>query len=683
MDKAFARHEKDVEQCETPSKNTVFDDPTENPVPVRKPTPTPRRKISDFLQDANGEVGDETFSEEKRGSKRSSRWTDGNAESRYTSEDKKNRPDIDADAGVEIPVRTFKNIHNLPERETRSSTRRAPTNNDPFDDEYSGKEAAYLKNDTGRDKWKKPLIYPRNGKKKAEVNLDDRERLRPDEFLNDNLIAFYMRFIQDHLERTNKKAAERIYFFNSYFFATLTKTARGERGVNYSGVEKWTRAVDLFSYDYVVVPINENAHWYVAIICNLPSLALGSADSAEPVQTPTNSKESPKPQIEVDEIRETPQPQQASNSESGVTSDESSKPASEKGSKESETRKSFSHLSLGNKPEDQQSVCDSWPELDDTPTAPIVNFSKLSPQKHTNGQTRTSKSETKSDKKTRKGPRLSPSQTSIITFDSLGIGRSSTVRMLKDYICCEATAKRGVEIDMKMIKGMCARQIPLQPNFSDCGLYLLAYLEKFVQSPDGFISKTLRRDMDPDSDFPPLGSGLLRRRLRDFLDELYDEQRQANKHKTEPAQVMADRQPISFLLGPPLPARDKTADKEEIPESQPQQQSKTPNESEHPKDSTAVEIRHQQTRRIEDQESEDSSLDQMQMVPLTRPSPKSATASKISRSLKERSARSSPAREDPVIQVPDSQEEHQVPGTPPPKEMDRVRRSPRGPPPKG
>ncbi|KAJ5981377.1 hypothetical protein N7522_013798 [Penicillium canescens] len=677
MDKAFARHEKDVAQCGTPSKNTVLDDHTEDPAPVPKVTSTPRRKISDFLQDANGEFGDESLLEDKRDSKLSSKWTDGNIESRKKSEDKKDRPDTDADAGVEIPVRPFKAIHDPPERETRSSARRAPKKNDRHDGEDSGKEAAYLKNDTGRDKWKKSLVYPRNGKKKAEVNLDDRDRLLPDEFLNDNLIAFYMRFIQDHLERTNKKAAERIYFFNSYFFATLTNTARGERGINYGGVEKWTRAVDLFTYDYVVVPINENAHWYVAIICNLPSLALESADPAESAQPPINGNESPRPHNEVEEIRETPEPEQASVPESEATSDESSKSTSKRRSKESETRKSFSFLSIGNKSEDQQSAEDSWPEPDEAPTAPITKFFTPSPQKLTVDQTRATKSASKPEKKTRKGPRLSPSQTSIITFDSLGIGRSTTVRMLKDYICREAMAKRGVEIDTKTIKGMCARQIPLQPNFSDCGLYLLAYLEKFVQSPDDFITKTLQRDMDSHLDFPPLGSGLLRRRLRDFLDELYDEQRQANKYKAEPAQVMADRQPISFLLGPPLSAQEKTEKVEEIPEPQPQQQLKKP------KDSVTVELGPRTTRKTEEQESEDSSLDQVQMVPLTRSAPKSATPSKHLKPPKERSARSSPVKEEPVIQVPDSQEEHQVPGTPTRTSVERIRRSPRGPSRKG
>lgn len=32
-------------------------------------------------------------------------------------------------------------------------------------------------------------------------------------------------------------------------------------------VKKWTKNVNLFEKDFVVVPINENAHWFLAIIC--------------------------------------------------------------------------------------------------------------------------------------------------------------------------------------------------------------------------------------------------------------------------------------------------------------------------------------------------------------------------------------------------------------------------------
>ena len=32
-------------------------------------------------------------------------------------------------------------------------------------------------------------------------------------------------------------------------------------------VEKWTKNVNLFEKDFLIVPINKSAHWYLAIIC--------------------------------------------------------------------------------------------------------------------------------------------------------------------------------------------------------------------------------------------------------------------------------------------------------------------------------------------------------------------------------------------------------------------------------
>ncbi len=36
-------------------------------------------------------------------------------------------------------------------------------------------------------------------------------------------------------------------------------------------VKKWTRNINIFEKDFVVIPINKSAHWYLAIIC-YPSL---------------------------------------------------------------------------------------------------------------------------------------------------------------------------------------------------------------------------------------------------------------------------------------------------------------------------------------------------------------------------------------------------------------------------
>lgn len=34
----------------------------------------------------------------------------------------------------------------------------------------------------------------------------------------------------------------------------------------YNRVKRWFRNVDLFSKDFLIIPINQNAHWYIVLI---------------------------------------------------------------------------------------------------------------------------------------------------------------------------------------------------------------------------------------------------------------------------------------------------------------------------------------------------------------------------------------------------------------------------------
>lgn len=32
-------------------------------------------------------------------------------------------------------------------------------------------------------------------------------------------------------------------------------------------MKNWTKSLDLFSKDFIVVPVNRNYHWFVSVIC--------------------------------------------------------------------------------------------------------------------------------------------------------------------------------------------------------------------------------------------------------------------------------------------------------------------------------------------------------------------------------------------------------------------------------
>lgn len=595
MDKAFANHERElIEHGNSPKRPLLDFTKEEELVPEAKPAPQPairsskRQKISSALQDSTGEPAH--IIRKTPDDVENSNDVGGSQSHAVATSDDRRR---ESETNTELPIKTHQGTTST-ERETRTKTRKITCESDRLSNRNEmppGRaNIGSSENDTAREKWKKPLVYPQAGKKRAEVNVEDRDRLREGEFLNDNLIGLYMRFLQDHLERTNPKAAKRVYFFNSYFFDTLTNTPKGDRGINYGGVEKWTRSVDLFSYDYIVVPINQNAHWFVAIICNLPSLCSDTADDVE-LSSAAKGQE-PQKELEgaVYKEPESPEPEPCSTTPVPRVNAEANPKRASESPESHEACQSLASMSLGGQQaldeiEKQSGSADEWPDREENQASPPAKFS---PARETPSQpVVSSQAARKPKKKARTGPKLDPRQTTIVTFDSLGHSRSPTIRILKDYILKEAASKRGIDVEPTGIKGMCARQIPLQPNFSDCGLYLLAYLEKFVQDPDPFTRKLLRREMDENIDWPPLGSGLLRYRLRNFLDELYREQIRS-KTKKDQSQIMADQQPVSFLLGPPLPSQNTEHHAEAAPALTEEAQSAEPPKTKHVSEKSVV-----------------------------------------------------------------------------------------------
>ena len=342
--------------------------------------------------------------------------------------------------------------------------------------------------------WKNPLTYPPTGKRRMAVEFADLLRLDEDEFLNDNLIGFFLRYLEYHLEQTHPELAQRVYFYNSYFYERLMQTSKGQKGINYESVQKWTRNIDIFERDFVIVPVNESYHWYVVIICNLSKL-----NSITNNEGDHNEEDTALPREAVIPLEE-----KEDEARTDVEATESHDQPTEK------TTESLSHLSLS----------DVDKQTDELASSSKAVSAYFSPQPGSISK--------KSGRGRRKGrhslPKYNIFAPVIMTFDSLGTPRSSTCTALRQYLVEEARSKKGWDIDGGHIKGMTARGIPTQPNFYDCGLYLCAYLEKFILNPAGFVRKILQREMDPKVDMPIMASEELRSRMRGFLRGLHEEQ---------------------------------------------------------------------------------------------------------------------------------------------------------------
>lgn len=104
-----------------------------------------------------------------------------------------------------------------------------------------------------RKPWKTPLVYPPTGRNRAVVEWSDLARLDDDEYLNDNIISFCLLQLQ-HGER-GQLLADKVYYFNTFFYSALTRGSK--RGIDFDAVKSWTKKINIFSYDYLVIPINQ------------------------------------------------------------------------------------------------------------------------------------------------------------------------------------------------------------------------------------------------------------------------------------------------------------------------------------------------------------------------------------------------------------------------------------------
>lgn len=109
---------------------------------------------------------------------------------------------------------------------------------------------------------------------RISVCTEDLACLDHGEFLNDVIIDFYLKYLL--LEGVGGPVAGRSHVFSSFFFKQLSRRrAAGEddapsvpdRHVRHQRVKTWTRHVDVFTKDFLFVPVNQEAHWFLVVVC--------------------------------------------------------------------------------------------------------------------------------------------------------------------------------------------------------------------------------------------------------------------------------------------------------------------------------------------------------------------------------------------------------------------------------
>ncbi|KAK1232586.1 hypothetical protein PQX77_004254 [Marasmius sp. AFHP31] len=117
---------------------------------------------------------------------------------------------------------------------------------------------------------------------REQVSDQDIVRLRPGSWLNDEIINFYGAMILGRAEscqkeKENKGSSGRpldAHYFSTFFWTKLEK-----EGYEKGRLAKWTKKIDIFSKDVILIPVNHNnMHWTGAAI-NFRKKRIESYDS--------------------------------------------------------------------------------------------------------------------------------------------------------------------------------------------------------------------------------------------------------------------------------------------------------------------------------------------------------------------------------------------------------------------
>ncbi|XP_048091206.1 sentrin-specific protease 2 isoform X1 [Alosa alosa] len=106
---------------------------------------------------------------------------------------------------------------------------------------------------------------------KLRITQRDLATLQEGSWLNDEVINFYLNLVMSRSEEQKGLGGQKVYSFNTFFFPKL-------HGGGHAAVRRWTKAVDLFTYNIILVPLHLGVHWSLTVV-DLKAKSVKSYDS--------------------------------------------------------------------------------------------------------------------------------------------------------------------------------------------------------------------------------------------------------------------------------------------------------------------------------------------------------------------------------------------------------------------
>ncbi|KAL4353621.1 hypothetical protein GQ457_06G001230 [Hibiscus cannabinus] len=114
------------------------------------------------------------------------------------------------------------------------------------------------------------IYYPsRDDSESVEISFGDIDSLAPGTFLTSQIMNFYIQYLRQQASPTSRAICD-YHIFNTYFYQKL-KEAVSDKGSDKDSLfvkfRRWWKGVGIFQKAYILVPINEDYHWSLVIIC--------------------------------------------------------------------------------------------------------------------------------------------------------------------------------------------------------------------------------------------------------------------------------------------------------------------------------------------------------------------------------------------------------------------------------
>ncbi|XP_054425617.1 sentrin-specific protease 6 isoform X4 [Pteronotus mesoamericanus] len=397
------------------------------------------------------------------------------------------------------------------------------------------------------------------------------------------------------LEKLKKEEADRIHIFSSFFYKRLNQRERRNlhettnlsiQQKRHGRVKTWTRHVDIFEKDFIFVPLNEAAHWFLAVVC-FPGLE-------KPKYEPNPHYHENTAMQKCSTVEDSCISSPSASEMDSCSQNSSAKPVIKKmlnkkhcvavidssaEQEESDPRyrrnicsvkcnlKKIDHTASENEESNKgESACQKV--VDRTKSENGLQNEYLSSMHHTDGVSKIrlnyseesaeaskaledelidfSEDQDNQDDSSDDGFladdncnseigqwHLKPTickQPCILLMDSLrGPSRSNVVKILREYLEVEWEVKKGSKrsFSKDVMKGSNPK-VPQQNNFSDCGVYVLQYVESFFENP----ILNFELPMNLANWFPPPRMKTKREEIRNIILKLQEDQsKEKKKHK--------------------------------------------------------------------------------------------------------------------------------------------------------